>query len=358
MYDCLFSAGEKMIHGGDIYRNIIDIDFSVNINPLGACGAIENSLKDFSKFINLYPDYESESLVMKLSRIWNADKKNIVCGNGASELVMATVHSIKPVKALVPIPSFGGYRYALDSEDTQVIYHYLREENDFLLDESFLDCIKNENGLELVIIANPNNPTGRYIDSMLLREIIIGCEKRKINILLDECFMELSDDRDKTVINNLSEWDNVFVLRAFTKSFAIPALRLGYIVGSNEKMIESIKKHLPEWNVSLAAQKAGEAALSDVSYLDEARKKINVERKYLINEFNDLGIKTYPSDTNFILLNTKIPLYENLLERRILIRKCEDFVGLGKDYYRIAVRNHNDNIVLIENIKEINKKEK
>ena len=345
-----------MIHGGDVYRNNIDIDFSVNVNPLGISEAIDRSLNNINELISHYPDYKSEALVKKLSEAWNVKEDNIICGNGASELIMAVVHALKPKKAFFFAPSFYGYRHAILSGDTLAVNCFLKEENDFLPDESIIESIRTEKDLDLIIIANPNNPTGKYINPSLLEELLRSCKEKDITVLLDECFMELSNERNRTMINNISEWENLLVLRAFTKSFAMPALRLGYLIGSNKDRISLIRKQLPEWNVSLTAQKAGEAALKDISYLDEARNIISAERKYLTEELNAIGIKVYPSDTNFILIKTSIPLFEKLLERKILIRSCEDFEGLGKDYYRIAIKRHNDNKLLIESIKEIAEK--
>ena len=156
-----------MIHGGDVYRNNIDIDFSVNVNPLGISESIERSLDKFIKHINKYPDYKSEILIKKLSDIWNIKESGIICGNGASELIMAVIHALKPKKALLPVPSFYGYRHALISGDTETIYYYLKEEKNFLPDDGIIDLIKKEDNTDLIIISNPNNPTGKYIDSAL-----------------------------------------------------------------------------------------------------------------------------------------------------------------------------------------------
>lgn len=345
-----------MIHGGDVYRNSIDIDFSVNINPLGISESIKRSINNLNEFIGLYPDYKSDALVKKLSDIWKTEENSIVCGNGASELIMAVIHALKPHKALLPVPSFYGYRHALISCDTETVYYYLKEENDFLPDHGIIDMIKIEENPNLIILANPNNPTGKYIDSSLLKELLDECCKKNITVLLDECFMELSDERNRTMINNILKWDNLLVLRAFTKSFAMPALRLGYLIGADSDKLSLIRKQLPEWNVSLVAQRAGEAALDDISYLERARKIISGERRFLTEELNVLGIKAYPSDTDFILIKTQIPLYEKLLEKKILIRSCKDFLGLDKDYYRIAVKQHDENKLLIECIREIAEK--
>ena len=342
-----------MIHGGDVYRNNIDIDFSVNVNPLGISESIERSLDKFIKHINKYPDYKSEILIKKLSDIWNIKESGIICGNGASELIMAVVHAIKPKKALLPVPSFYGYRHAIISCDAEVVYYYLKEENNFLIDEGIIDLVKKEDNPDLIIIANPNNPTGKYIDAALLKELLDECYKKNITVLLDECFMELSDERDRTMINNIFEWDNLLVLRAFTKTFAMPALRLGYLIGADPDKLSMIRKQLPEWNVSLVAQRAGEAALDDISYLERARETIFRERRFLTKELDAIGIKTYPSSTDFILIQTKMPLFEKLLDKKILIRSCKDFLGLDKDYYRIAIKQHDENIKLIESIKKI-----
>ena len=382
-----------MAHGGDIYRNKVNIDFSVNVALLGAPDTVRESVRIVSDELERYPDYNYMALREALAKYHNIKTENILCGNGASELFMAAAHALRPKKVLIPIPSFYGYQWAFGAVSSEIIYYQMREDNNYSLDEGVLDLIKDTQDIELVVLANPNNPVGNYVDDDLLDKLLNECNKRQIEVILDECFMDLSDNSSASYIDRLKLWDNLIVVRAFTKTFAIPALRLGYVVCGNDKTLNDIRRQLPEWNVSLVAERAGLAALQDTTYIEKARALIKAEREFLSRQlelpprtgergencprgrgrgaktapgdggerrsFSDSqfsrgqGIRVYPSVTNFIMFFTDIPLYDLLLEEGILIRDCSDFKGLSKGYYRVAVRNHEDNTLLLAKLRDV-----
>ena len=371
-----------MAHGGDIYRNKIKLDFSVNINPLGISDKVHRTLAESLVSAEAYPDQKAEELTEKLSKFIKIKPENIVFGNGASELLMAAVHAFIPKKILIPVPSFYGYEHAAKASGAHMDFYIMRQEDGFELTEAFLKHITSET--DMLFIANPNNPTGKYISLKLLEKILDKCEKNNVMVILDECFMELSDEPE--IYSSLSKFDktkqalfkNLLVLRSFTKTFAMPGLRLGYMVCSDENKIHKIKRHLPEWNISLPAQAAGIAALDETEMLGVARRLIKAEREFLEKELTQMGFQSIPSRANYILFNlcagverinldnaktdkgkTKesglenIDLYEELLKKHILIRDCSDYRGLSKGWYRIAVRSHEDNEKLIKAIEGV-----
>ncbi|MBQ9278918.1 MAG: aminotransferase class I/II-fold pyridoxal phosphate-dependent enzyme [Lachnospiraceae bacterium] len=344
-----------MAHGGDIYTNDIKMDFSVNVNPHGVPEGLRDIFSDIYSDFVLYPDYESTELRRKLAEYYNLDINKVLCGNGASEIFMAIAHAIRPKKVLNISPSFAGYVWAFEAIDTELIYYITDEKDGFLVKEDLLDIVEKRNDIDMIIFANPSNPVGNYIDNDLIDNLLIKCREKEIVVIIDECFMELSVVSHNKKTDMIMNFDNLFIVRAFTKTFAIPALRLGYVLGSNDNLMMKIRRQLPEWNVSLPAQKAGSMILSMdlIDYLEESVKIIKEELSFLSSEFRNLGIKTYQSFTNFILIKTDIPLYDKLLDKGILIRDCSDFIGLKKGYYRIAVKSHKENIILIDTIKEI-----
>jgi histidinol-phosphate/aromatic aminotransferase/cobyric acid decarboxylase-like protein len=204
----------------------------------------------------------------------------------------------------------------------------------------------------MVFIADPNNPNGRLIRPEIKRAIIERCEECGAALVIDECFYPLTaagtERRDLT--------DNALHLRAFTKTFAIPGIRIGYMLSRDTRMLERIRKHLPEWNVSRIAERMGEAAaevMAKAAFLEDSMRMIDRERGYLAGELGKLGIRVYGSDTNYILIRSVSDLYERLLERGVLIRRCANFSGLDETYFRIAVRRHEDNEELIKIIGEV-----
>jgi threonine-phosphate decarboxylase len=135
----------------------------------------------------------------------------------------------------------------------------------------------------------------------------------------------------------------------------MPGIRMGYVLASAEN-IARIKKHLPEWNLSVtseAAIKAGIKMISETDFVKKSIDEIIVERSYLTEELKKLGFKVYDSDTSFILFKAGADLFEKLLDERILIRNCNDHRGLGKGYYRVGARNHEDNVKLIKALQKI-----
>lgn len=334
------------MHGGDIYRNSIQFDFSVNLNPLGVPAEVQWVLTEAALHANKYPDIVHESLVTETAKLFQVNKSNIVYGNGASEIIMAICHAMLPKKALLLAPCFSGYETAIKgaSPDCSFVYFTLSEENDFELRHYFLEHIIVERP-DLVFLTNPNNPNGKLIDKELLAEIVATCEKTGATLVVDECFLPLTGkDKEQSLIYDIEGRKSVIVIRAFTKTYAIPGVRLGYAICSKKTLADAIKSHLPEWNLSIFAQMAGAECLKHPEYITESVRVIESERYFLTNELKKLGLKVYGSDANFILFKcNEEHLNAKLLEYKILIRDCSDYNGLGKGFYRICVKQRNEN---------------
>lgn len=345
------------MHGGDIYNKRIQYDFSMSINPLGVPESVQNAYLNCVGLLEHYPDIDCRVLGIDLGAKLGVDPGRIVFGNGASELLPAFFRAMKIKKALLPVPCFSGYDRALKSCDAEVTYFQLLEENNFeITSESFLEFRKKLILIQpdCVVLTNPNNPNGKLLNKSVLHDLQKVCEELGIYLLLDECFFELAK---ADYVSRAENFSTCFYLRAFTKSFAIPGLRLGYIICANGKIAELIKIQLPEWNVSIPAQTAGIECLKETEYLEQSRMLIMMERFYLEAELRKFGFKVYPSDVNYILFyydqENKPDLREELIKKEILIRDCSDYIGLKKGYYRVAVKNHPDNQILVKAIEEI-----
>ena len=342
----------KAIHGGDIYRNQVRLDFSVNVNPLGMPDGVEAALHEAVCSVQEYPDMEALALKESLAEKLAVPEEKLLFGNGASELLMAVVHALHPTKIMIPSPSFYGYQHAAKAAGSKVIPLMLKEENGFLLTEELFTVLEQERP-ELLILANPNNPTGVLTSKEYLKQLLEKCRKTNTFLLLDECFIEFCEGQD-TMLSEIWKEDRLLLLRAFTKSFAIPGVRLGYLVGSTEELLIRIREQLPEWNLSVFAQKAGQACLSseNEAYLTETVRYVKKERQFLTEELQQMGIRILQGEANFLLFYCEENLYEKLLRRGILIRDCSNFEGLSQGYYRIAVKRYEENLQLLEAIKE------
>lgn len=335
----------KNEHGGDIFEREIMYDFSANLNPLGMPESVKNTLQKSISEWEKYPDPFCRSLVKKLSEQEDFSPENIVCGNGAADLIFRIVQTVKPKKAVVCAPTFSEYSKALTQNGSEISAYFLSEKNGFALDEKILEML--DESVQMLILSTPNNPTGRTIDGELLRQICEKCRANDIVFLCDECFIGFTENaaHAEQFIN-----PNVVVLKAFTKIYAMAGLRLGYALFGDVKLAEKVRRNGQFWSVSAPAQTAGEAALDEKFYLEKTLELVKKEREFLTEKLQSFGFKVYPSEANFILFYTKLALDEMLLSEKILIRNCVNFDGLEQGYFRIAVRSHEENSALVSAI--------
>lgn len=348
----------KLVHGGDIYsaKERIQgtiLDFSANINPLGLPDSVKSALMERLDDFALYPDPLCRELVQKIAESEQIAPEHILCANGAAELIFRLVQAIRPRCALVVAPTFAEYEQALNGCSCRIEYHLLKEEQDFVLDDSVLEKIHPHTGI--VFLCNPNNPTGQLVDQKLLERILVRCSSCGALLVVDECFRDFLEDCDGNSMKGwVEEFPNLLILRAFTKHFAMAGLRLGYCLCANPPLLERMAGLGQPWGVSVPAQIAGVAALSDTDYLRRTRELIAQERGYLKQQLGKLPVRVIGSQANYIFFHTpedserENSLAAALEQDGILIRSCDNYYGMPKGYYRIAVRSHADNQKLVE----------
>lgn len=344
------------MHGGNIYGNEIEYDFSVNLNPLGPPDAVREALAAALNHVEEYPDPEYRELRRALANYRQLAEEQLVLGNGASELIPGIIRALAPKTCMVTAPCYSGYETALKAAAPSCRIHriFLREEDDFTLPENICQEIARVKP-NLLILTNPNNPNGKRISANRLREIAGACRTAGTVLLMDECFLALSGGDEDSLIHRIGEegLPPTVVLRAFTKTFAIPGVRLGYAVCSGS-LAARIQRELPEWNLSVFAQYAGLAALEPSGYIAVSVEMIAQEREYLLEELEKLGFRVFPSDANYILFQSRDrELHRKLLDKGILIRDCRDYHGLTAGFYRTAVRTHRENTALLRCLRNI-----
>ncbi len=332
-------------HGGDIYRHKVEWDFSVNTNPLGPSEAVRQAYVRAAESIDRYPDLAQSSLKEALAIHLGLRVQDVLLGNGASELLMAYMQALRPASVLLATPCFEGYARAARAVGAEIQVYALEAGRGFLAGEDLWQSL--EKGPDMLVLANPNNPTGRWIDWDFLHSVAVYCQRKGIYFLLDESFAYLSDaGRGHTAW--VKEFSYFALLGGFTKSSAMPGLRLGYILCKDEQTRSRIQAQLPEWNVSIPAQEAGLAALGDGPWVERARELIRKEKPRLSGALEEMGIRVWPSEANFLLCHSPFPVYKRLLEKGILVRDGRRFPGLGKGYFRVAVREAGENDKLLE----------
>lgn len=343
----------KHLHGGDVYRYKGCIDFSSNCNPLGPPERVVRAAAEGAARMADYPDVRCQNLREALAAYEGASPSMLYFGNGAAEVIFSLCLALKPRKALVPAPSFAEYEQALDSVGCQVVHVYLKEENGFQVDRGFVEAIARERP-QVVFLCNPNNPTGILTPVELLREILDACEKTGSLLVLDECFNDFIQDREQyTMKAYLAGHPALFLLKAFTKRYAMAGVRLGYSLCADQVLLGKMEQVTQPWNVSTVAQAAGAAALQEEAYVEQGRRLVQEERAYLREELEGLGYRLYDSRANYLFFYSRMPLWEACKDRGILIRDCSNYPGLGQGYYRVAVRTHEENQKLVQVLKSV-----
>lgn len=357
-------------HGGDIYSNRIVMDFSVNTNPVGMPEAVKQVICDRVDAYEPYPDYACRTLTKALANRENVPKEAILHGNGAAELIYDVVRAKAymqdhPLKACIVAPAFSEYERAVKAVRGTVEYYILKREKDFVMDEGDVEELGmklEQNFYDVLFLASPSNPNGYRLNEELILKIYDKCAQNGTLMILDECFIEFTQKKSMSqfAAANRRDFSSLFILRAFTKIYAMAGIRLGYCICMDYELLERIKNIRQCWSVSTVAQEAGIAALDQSGdYVQKSVEQVSKWRKTLEEELVKLGFKVYPGEANFILFSSEIPgLKERLLKYGILIRDCSDYVGLRAGDYRIAVRRPEDNqklLQILENLNEIYK---
>ena len=338
-------------HGGDIYGEEILLDFSANTNPFGTPKGVLDAICGTLSDIHRYPDPYCRRLTQAIAEFEDVPKEYILCGNGAADLIYAYCETVRPSLAVELAPTFSEYALGLKRVGCQVERYYLKPEKDFTLEDGFLAFLA-EKKPEAVFLCNPNNPTGKIIDAELMKQILVSCKQNGTCLFVDECFLDLSDSGE-SLKQYLANYRNLFILKAFTKSYGMAGIRLGYCMSSDSELLEKMSQSTQPWNVSSIAQAAGVAALQEKAFLQKTKALIVVERQWLKRELEELGFRVCPSSVNYLLFQAPACLHTKLRAKKIAIRNCDNYVGLGPCWYRIAVRLHEENEALIRAIKEV-----
>lgn len=349
MENSVFSKYIRFPHGGNAYSGEIELDFSANLNPSGIPDAVRAAAanSDFSH----YPDVECRALSAAIAKYESVSDECIVCGNGAADLIYRVVRVISPKRALLAVPTFSEYEKALREQGCEIEFYFLREENNFALDNGFIEMITSDT--DIVFLCNPNNPVGNTISEKLLGNILARCAETGTAAVVDECFLDFTNGVSaKKFLNS-----DVVIIKAFTKICCMAGLRLGYAVFGNPKLACAVKSCGQPWSVSAPAQAAGEAAvgvLADTDYLSRTREMVACERVFLSEKLKECSAKAFPSEANFILFKMRCDnMEEKMRQRGIAVRCCENYRGLSGMYYRIAVRTRDENERFAAALKDI-----
>ena len=338
------------------------IDFSASINPLGLPTGVKRLIiKNINSILN-YPDSYNRLLVSVLSEKHKISKENILIGNGSNELIYLLINSLLPKKVLIPSPSFSEYKKASLAAGSDCLFSDLLDggKNEFSL-KNILNYLDKSIGL--IFISNPHNPIGNLWSKEELKYLIERCQRTNTIILIDEAFMPfVTDEKKYSVVDLIKSNDNLFVLRSMTKIYAIPGLRLGYLLGHRGIISRMISKQ-PNWQINSIAQSIGPLLLRDDKYLAKSKfivSKLKDIFYFQLKEFK--WIEPFYPSVNYIFCRLKNSLISSkelrdylIRNHNILIRDCSNFRGLDQNFIRVAVKNSRENLKLIKCLKNFTK---
>lgn len=320
------------------------LDFSANINPLGMPASLKRALIDNLDRAEHYPDVDYAHLHAALAEHHHIPASWILAGNGETESIFTLVNGLKPRHAMIVTPGFAEYRRALQWGECTIHEFALREEDGWQLSGAILDALTPE--LDCLFLCTPNNPTGFLPDNRLLLEIAQRCELLGIALILDEAFIDFIAG-EQGFIPLLQDNPHIWVLRSLTKFYAIPGLRLGYLVNSNEQAVAHLRSRQMPWSINAFAALAGEMILYDSAYQQATWEWLEHEGNRFDQQLQKLpGLTVYPGQANYRLLRCDRPgldLQKSLLEQHVLIRSCANYPGLDARYYRVAIRGLEEN---------------
>ncbi len=348
-------------HGGNIGRLAAKLgcqpeeilDFSANINPLGPPEYVWNVLARTLPEIIHYPDPLASGLGREIAVVTGLAPDQIVPGNGTSELLFATLRTLDCQRALLPVPSYIDYYRSCEQVGIAVQTVHLQAKDHYQPNLDLLDqCCKPG---DVVILGQPNNPTGRLIPR---NELLALCKKHpQTTFLVDEAFAGFVEDYASVGC----ALPNIIVLCSLTKLFAVPGLRLGFLAASAE-FCQKIRQGLAPWSMNTLALAAGRAMIGDTVYIRQSCAEVKKNRQWLFRALSNLGmLSVTPSTVNFLLVTVKdnaiitaTELADMLLTRfKIAVRLCYNYAGLTDNAFRVAVRTPQDNERLVAALEKL-----
>lgn len=329
------------------------LDFSYSVNPAGMPEGVQEAISGAIDEISRYPDRGQAGVKSAASGYYGVSPENIYVTNGASEAIYSLMRAIdRDKEILLAAPLFNEYKSAAVAAGIKCSEYCGSRELNYVAGEDILSEINDDTGA--VIICNPSNPSGNLTSVHLLYKILCRCVLCKAYLVLDECFIDLYDEGEcGSMLSYIKEYPNLVVIRALTKGFAMPGIRVGFVITSDRELLKRIDINIPPWNISSLAQTAAEYVLTEgenyspLTYLSYSRTLIARERKRISDALKS-RCQVCDSSVNYILFETDADIGSCFRAHGIIIRDCADFTGLNKGFFRVAVRNEMENERLIK----------
>lgn len=338
------------MHGANFYdydKKLID--FSSNINVFNMNERLFSFIRDDFDHVNVYPDIKAREAINNVATYLACDASNIILGNGSIEIIDKAIH--RASRVVIFDPSFYEYELRASVYKKELIRINYK---DFKIDFDELKVLKKG---DLLILTNPNNPNGRLLKKEELIKAQEICKEHGATLLLDEAFIEFTlHDYDSI---KLFKNEDVIIVRAMTKTFALPGVRFGFAYAPKD-----FKDYYDElslaWSTGFIQNEAAKLLANSEEYLSKTKKYYHDERARLKNIYKAFdNFEMIDSDANFYLLKLKKlsdeEMYKIMLEKGILLRRMQGYKNIGKNYVRLAIRTREENDYLLEKLREIEK---
>ncbi len=331
-------------HGNNItdikYRIVSDFSTNVYANPQ-TNNILEHLRSNLDSICN-YPDCNCSALRNKIANHFQINSKNILVTNGSTEAFYLLAHVFEKSNSVIPIPSFAEYQDACN------VYKHRIE---FVSTQTQLQNTALEN--KLVWIGNPNNPDGKYYNRHSLYSLL---EKHpNTYFIIDEAYIDLCKEGE-SVASAVKDYQNLIVIKSFTKRFAVPGIRLGYVIANKDIIDRMLQYHMP-WAVNSLALITGEYIVDHYAHEKPNTEKLLEESTFLQEQISILdNFEVTPTPCNYFLVRIKSGSAANLKEFLIekhgfLIRDAANFKGLNPSWFRIAAQERENNIKLVNALK-------
>ena len=338
------------MHGANFYdydKKLID--FSSNINVFNMNERLFSNIKEDFDYVNVYPDIKQREAINNVATYLACDASNIILGNGSIEIIDKAIY--RASRVVIFDPSFYEYelRASVYKKDLIRINY-----KDFMIDYDELDILKKG---DLLILTNPNNPNGRLLKKEELIKAQEICKEHGATLLLDEAFIEFTMHEYDSI--DLFKDGDVIVLRAMTKTFALPGVRFGFAY-----VPKDFKDYYDElslaWSIGFIQNEASKLLKGSEDYIAKTKEYYKNERERLKEAYRSYdNFEMIDSDANFYLLKLKKhsdeEMYKIMLEKGILIRRMQGYKNISNDYVRLAIRTREENDYLLEKLREIEK---
>lgn len=332
----------------------------LNMNPLGIPDTVKKAVSESTGLLSSYPDRCCEKLRDAIAAYTGARADNIITGGSSYEFVKLLCEFASPKKAILVTPGSQNYEKLLTLSGCDITYFETPESEDFALDiASFIAKLSEDT--DIIFISNPNGTTSQIIDTESLEFIAKICEGNDILMVVDEEYMDFADDIGlHTAIPLTEKYENVVVLRNTTKFFAVPGLRLSYMITGNIVLKKTLDISGLPFAISTLAQAAGTAMFGDTEYIERSRELIHTERNLVYSALaTGKSIKLYKPSANFILIQllsdkvTAADVVDYCQSRGLYIRSCAGMRGLDNKYIRFCFMNPKQDDLLVNTILEI-----